>query len=547
MANQPPNQPYNLPYPPDRPARPAVSTSPTTSGAANPAASIGGPSPPGPATYKASQQEVQQEMYSATSPSGPGRTSPYRPAGPTTTPGATQQSPVTQSGVPTSNPTQPPPGQWPTAPTPYTGPVPGPTNTAYGGTGANRPPAAQTGYGPSDSFAMGNVAASLPSTGPQASGKAYNSPPGGPSSTYGPASGAAAGAAAAYANPPPSTVGGVPPQGQSPTGSYLTPQSPQYGGPPATGPGTGYQSGQYGTAPGQPPAYGTPGASPAQGYTQPGGPPGQAQGYGPPGSSPGQGYTQPGAAPGQQGSYMSGPPTYPGSAPTQYPPTQQPQNYGPPIAGTQACYAGQAPNTVRIDNKEYLIPPWMYTILTPTQCDPLLKEQFFGPYLRYKNLDLQRNLWMGSILLVVPSTIPPPKLEFHPSGDVSKLKPAPSQTIWAYDNWSFIRYDLHLPLFQQEQKWTYAITTQQTQTWEFVVAGQQQQWRFLAFSSNDFSSSVKEEDKKKLGFETVWKDVMELYVQERGYHCQLGAGGQISADRMWKEIPYSGFSWWTNV
>jgi hypothetical protein len=91
---------------------------------------------------------------------------------------------------------------------------------------------------------------------------------------------------------------------------------------------------------------------------------------------------------------------------------------------------------------------------------------------------------------------------------------------------------------QQEQKWTYAISTQTTQTWEFVVAGQTQQWRFIAWSCNDFSASVKQEDRDKLGFGTLWKDVMEKNVQEGGYHTQLGGGDQIYADRMWKEIPY---------
>jgi len=152
---------------------------------------------------------------------------------------------------------------------------------------------------------------------------------------------------------------------------------------------------------------------------------------------------------------------------------------------------------------------------------------------------------MGSILLIHPSNLPPPIVEFHPSGDISQLQGTPPQIIYSYANYSFFRYDLSLPIVDTERKWTYAVTTQGTQTWEFLVASTSQQWRFLAWSCNDFSASVKEEERTKLGFSTLWKDVMNRYVREGGFHAQLGGGDQIYADRMWKEIPF--LVEWLNV
>jgi hypothetical protein len=146
---------------------------------------------------------------------------------------------------------------------------------------------------------------------------------------------------------------------------------------------------------------------------------------------------------------------------------------------------------------------------------------------------------MGSVLLVLPSNLPPPRVEFHPSGDFSRLQSSAPQQIYAYDAYSFFRYDIIVPIFPHEQKWTYAITTQGTQTWEWLVAGQQHQWRFVAWSCNDFSASVKQEERDKLGFSTLWKDLMQRHGQEGGFHAQLGGGDQIYADRMWKEIPYA--------
>lgn len=194
--------------------------------------------------------------------------------------------------------------------------------------------------------------------------------------------------------------------------------------------------------------------------------------------------------------------------------------------------------SVRIDGKDYPIPAFTHTVQSPMQCDPVLKESYFGPYLRFKNVDLAQNLWMGSVLLILPSSLPPPRLEFHPSGDYSRLQAAVPQQLYAYDNYSFYRYEIVVPVFPHEQKWTYAVTTQGTQIWEFLVAGQQQQWRFIAWSCNDFSASVKQEERDKLGFSTLWKDVMDRHGQEGGFHAQLGGGDQIYADRMWKEIPY---------
>jgi hypothetical protein len=157
--------------------------------------------------------------------------------------------------------------------------------------------------------------------------------------------------------------------------------------------------------------------------------------------------------------------------------------------------------------------------------------------LRFKNVDLQQNLWLGTILLVLPSSLPPPQVEYHPSGDFSRLQSSVPQLIYTYADYAFVRYEIVIPIAPFEQKWTYAITTQGTQTWELVIAGQQQQWRFVAWSCNDFSASVKKEERDKLGFGTMWKSLMERSVQEGGYHAQLGGGDQIYADRMWKEIP----------
>ena len=627
---------------------------------------------PYPDRHRPPQQQQQQynmgqaESTSAGSgplpyPDRPARYQDYVKTPPSSRPppqssSPTHQPPQQQQPQHEAKPVAPPqstPGTWPTAPTPYTSPVESkPVYTSTEQTDyATATSPVQGGYRTSSSFAMGDVAASLPPVNtahtqpPYSSQQNYagptyaaSSPPPVPGKVPLPPSPSAVPVTPQYQQPAPSTtegfdrrhsgysnvtpvaaaVAGVaatgayqyansqspppPQQASPPPAATLAPTSPVYG-PPATAYNPA-QSQQYGSQPtivppqqappspvpaattssyqqygAQPPVASSQQAPPSPvptttlpGYKQPStapytatqGPPQYAAQppVGSPGSyqptppaavapgqpgyiSPSQATTQPYAAqppttsPPVTSEYMSVPPPIPGTAHASSfpppPPTYQP---GQPTAQSPVpSYPGQ-PGTVRIEGKDYPIPVFTHTIQTPNQCESALKEAYFGPYLRFKNVDLQRNLWLGSVLLVLPSQLPPPQLEFHPSGDFSRLQAAPFQQIYTYDNYSFVRYDLVIPIEPVERRWTYAITTQGTQTWEFVVAGQQQRWRFIAWSCNDFSASVKQEERDKLGFGTVWKNVNERHEKEGGFHAQLGGGDQIYADRMWKEIPY---------
>lgn len=89
-------------------------------------------------------------------------------------------------------------------------------------------------------------------------------------------------------------------------------------------------------------------------------------------------------------------------------------------------------------------------------------------------------------------------------------------------------------------KWTYAITSHLGCTrYEFVVAGRYEtNWRFIATSGNDFGLNTKQNERAALGgVGYMWKDIMQKHAECGGFHVQLGLGGQISADRIWKEIP----------
>nr|POE63385.1 uncharacterized protein CFP56_04288 [Quercus suber] len=166
---------------------------------------------------------------------------------------------------------------------------------------------------------------------------------------------------------------------------------------------------------------------------------------------------------------------------------------------------------------------------------------YFGPYLRYTNMDLERGLWLGSILLITDAA-QPPTIHIHQSTDLSpnprQLKAHP---IYSHQRYIFYRYDIDLTMEQDHAaKWTYAITSHLGCTrYEFIVAGRYEtSWRFVAHSGNDFALNVSANERTKLGgLGTMWKDVLLKHQECGGFHTQIGLGGQIYADRLWKDIP----------
>ncbi|RXG47701.1 hypothetical protein VDGE_04080 [Verticillium dahliae] len=166
---------------------------------------------------------------------------------------------------------------------------------------------------------------------------------------------------------------------------------------------------------------------------------------------------------------------------------------------------------------------------------------YFGPYLRYCNMDIERGLWLGSILIVTDAP-QPPTIHLHLSADLS---PNPRQlqphNIFTHQRWSFYKYSIELPMGEGgTQRWTYAVTSHLGCTrYEFVIAGRYETgWRFIAHSNNDFAATTNQAERAKLGgVGFMWKDVLQKNIDCGGFHVQLGLGDQIYGDRLWKEVP----------
>ncbi len=166
---------------------------------------------------------------------------------------------------------------------------------------------------------------------------------------------------------------------------------------------------------------------------------------------------------------------------------------------------------------------------------------YFGPYLRYVNMDVENGVWLGSILIVTDAP-QPPTIHLHKSVDLSpnprQLVPRP---IFTHQRWQFFKYEIDIQMDEgPTERWTYAVTSHLGCTrYEFVVAGRNEtNWRFIAHSGNDFAASTSQNERSKLGgVGFMWKDVLQKNVECGGFHVQLGLGDQIYGDRLWKEVP----------
>ncbi|PTB65370.1 hypothetical protein BBK36DRAFT_55643 [Trichoderma citrinoviride] len=165
---------------------------------------------------------------------------------------------------------------------------------------------------------------------------------------------------------------------------------------------------------------------------------------------------------------------------------------------------------------------------------------YFGPYLKYVNMNIETGHWFGSILIVTDAP-QPPTIHLHQSMDLS---PNPKQliphAIHVHQRWTFFKYEIDIEMGEATDRWTYAVTSHLGCTrYEFIVAGRHETgWRFIAHSGNDFAVSTSQNERSKLGgVGFMWKDVLQKNVECGGFHVQLGLGDQIYGDRLWREVP----------
>ncbi|KAJ3163596.1 hypothetical protein HDU86_000179 [Geranomyces michiganensis] len=176
--------------------------------------------------------------------------------------------------------------------------------------------------------------------------------------------------------------------------------------------------------------------------------------------------------------------------------------------------------------------------LQPGYGAPTASAGYFGPYLRYGNVDYNTRVWTGSIMIITQSP-QPCRVTLTPMPAVAQPLTFTTVPIDTYQQHTFHRADVFLHMTEQPVVWRYVLEdVDPGRAFEFHVAAVgDKQWRFAFHSCNGFSSSVKPEEREKLGgVSALWRDVMSQH-RTAPFYAMLGGGDQIYGDPVFKAVP----------
>ncbi|KAJ1959599.1 hypothetical protein H4R35_007630, partial [Dimargaris xerosporica] len=330
---------------------------------------------------------------------------------------------------------------------------------------------------------------------------------------------------------PPQQAYGYPPQFPQPAS-----QAP-YPPPPPSGPNSGYPAASGGYAHHQPytapggtmPAY--PGANyaPASAaYSQappqmPPRPLGDVPSYGHP-SGPGYpprpaiNTAMPSASIPQQ-PYSAGPMSAAVTSSQQYPPMANVPIHAPLAAAAAAAGAYYPP---------YSIPEFKVG-------DPRFPldgvNGFHGPLLRFGDMNFQTKVYSGSVLVIsTRGHLPrPPVLTIYDHGEV--VANVDGEDMDQLNNHIFWRFPFRLKLTDHERPVQYCINSGPRHT--FTLPSAHRSWRWMFYSCNGFSESLKDPQGEFQGCNPLWDDFLAKH-ERQPFHVMVGGGDQLYCDSLWK-------------
>ncbi|KAJ3064708.1 hypothetical protein HK102_008123 [Quaeritorhiza haematococci] len=169
---------------------------------------------------------------------------------------------------------------------------------------------------------------------------------------------------------------------------------------------------------------------------------------------------------------------------------------------------------------------------SPQNAHPYDGQDVVGPFLRFVNLDLDRNVWHASVLVITKS-FGAPQLILNDNGTESTFH---AYKLDSFEGHNFFRYDIHVAQGHSEQKVTYRLKNVKNEyRYEVTIPGYEQKWRWAFFSCNDFDPWTVKESPKYGGHEPTWRDLLKRHSEER-FHAMVGGGDQIYCDGVWSEV-----------
>jgi len=163
-----------------------------------------------------------------------------------------------------------------------------------------------------------------------------------------------------------------------------------------------------------------------------------------------------------------------------------------------------------------------------------IQGEFHGPYLKYMGMDVNRRIWKASVMVVCGSDQGMPGLFLETPHGRRCMR---GFVLERFERFTFWRYDLKLPVTDDEYKFTYYFAHVPDRRHEVCIPAFHDRWRMLFYSCNGFSSDVDEtRQQQENGIQPLWEDVFRFH-RQAPYHVQIGGGDQIYMDLVWHQVP----------
>ncbi|KAJ1968260.1 hypothetical protein IWQ62_001347 [Dispira parvispora] len=156
---------------------------------------------------------------------------------------------------------------------------------------------------------------------------------------------------------------------------------------------------------------------------------------------------------------------------------------------------------------------------------------FHGPLLRFGDMNFRNKTFSGSVMVISTSGYDSqsPTLNFVDQG--APQPPIEGEAIDRYLNNTFWRFPFRLQLTEHERTVNYSINN--GVQYSFTLPSATQPWRWMFYSCNGFSESIKDPQAEFGGPNPLWDDFLAKHAR-RPFHVMVGGGDQLYCDGVWK-------------
>ncbi|KAJ1929128.1 hypothetical protein IWQ60_001436 [Tieghemiomyces parasiticus] len=162
--------------------------------------------------------------------------------------------------------------------------------------------------------------------------------------------------------------------------------------------------------------------------------------------------------------------------------------------------------------------------------DPDGIDGFHGPLLRFGDMNFHTRVFSGSVLVISTrgNLARAPMLTIVDQGVV--VDQIEGQAIDQLGNHTFWRFGFRLQLTDNERPIQYSIN--QGRQHRFVLPSATRSWRWMFYSCNGFSASIKDPMGEFNGANPLWDDFLGKH-ERMPYHVMVGGGDQLYCDAVW--------------